>query len=39
MTDEWERIWNAAVMAYSKYYPSIFLEILKSPSQDNQCPG
>jgi hypothetical protein len=29
MSDKLERIWKEVVMAYSRYYPGIFLEGLK----------
>jgi hypothetical protein len=40
MTDELERIWREAVMAYSRYYPSICLEGLRETTKTSvRIPG
>jgi hypothetical protein len=41
MNDELERIWNEAVMASSRYYPSICLEGLRKPTKHDReiCNG
>jgi hypothetical protein len=40
--DELQRIRKETIMAYSRYYPVIFLEVLskvtESLSQDSSCP-
>jgi hypothetical protein len=43
MNDEWEETWKETLVAYSRYYPGIYLEgrrqITKTLNRDSRCSG